>query len=100
MTSKPLRLTRPGELPAPRTDADSAAVLTEAIDALATLRTPHWLGDSAIGLHALASLIAPANTMIPDAVHAARDQGHTWAEIGQLLNLSPAAAARRYRNHP
>jgi hypothetical protein len=100
MTSKPLRLTRPGELPAPRTDADSAAVLTEAIDALAALRTPYWLGDSAIGLHALASLIAPANTMIPDAVHAARDQGHTWAEIGQLLNLSPAAAARRYRNHP
>jgi hypothetical protein len=69
----------------------------DAPDTLAALRTPYWLGDSAVGLHALASLIAQANKMIPDAVHAARDQGHTWAEIGQLLNLSPAAAARRYR---
>ncbi len=83
MTSQPLRLTEPGELPAPRTDADSAVVLAEAADTLAALRTPYWLGDSAVGLHALASLIAQAHTMIPDAVHAARDQGHTWAEIGQ-----------------
>jgi hypothetical protein len=36
--------------------------------------------------------------MIPEAVSQARDQGRTWAEIGRLLNLSPAAAARRYRN--
>ena len=97
MTSQPLRLTEPGELPAPRIDTDSAAVLAEAVDTLAALRTPYWLGDSTVGLHALASLVAQAHTMIPDAVHAARDQGHTWAEIGQLLNLSPAAAARRYR---
>ena len=100
MTSKPLRLTRPGELPAPRIDADSTAVLTEAIDALAALRTPYWLGDSTVGLHALASLIAQARQMVPAAVHQARDQGHTWTEIGRLLDLSPATAARRYRNHP
>jgi hypothetical protein len=100
MTRKPLRLTEPGELPAPLLDEFSASVVTEAVDTLAALRTPYWLGDSAVGLHALASLIAQAHTMIPDAVHAARDQGRTWAEIGQLLNLTPAAAARRYRNHP
>jgi hypothetical protein len=100
MTSQKPRLTRPGELPAPRVDADSAAVLAEAVDALAALRTPYWLGDSAAGLHALASLIAQAQQMIPAAVRHARDQDHTWAEIGQLLNLSPAAAARRHRNHP
>jgi hypothetical protein len=100
MTRKPLRLTEPGELPAPLLDEFSASVVTEAVDTLAALRTPYWLGDSAVGLHAPASLIAQAHTMIPDAVHAARDQGHTWAEIGQLLNLTPAAAARRYRNHP
>jgi hypothetical protein len=97
MTGQPPRLTEPDELPTPRTDADSAAVLAKAVDTLAALRTPYWLGDSAIGLHALASLIAQAQQMIPAAVHEARDQGHTWAEIGQLLNLSPAAAARRYR---
>jgi NAD dependent epimerase/dehydratase family enzyme len=100
MTSKELRLTRPGELPAPRTDADSAAVLAQAVEALAALRTPYWLGDSAVGLHALASLIAQAQQMLPAAVSQARDQEHTWAEIGQLLNLSPATAARRYRHTP
>jgi hypothetical protein len=100
MTSQEPQLTRPGELPAPRVDTDSAAVLAEAVDALAALRTPYWLGDSAVGLHALASLIAQAQQIIPAAVSQARDQGHTWAEIGQLLNLAPATAARRYRSHP
>ncbi len=100
MTSRPLRLSRPGELPAPRADADSTTVLAQAVDTLAALRTPYWLGDSAVGLHALASLIAQAQQMIPEAVARARDQGHTWAEIGQLLNLSPQAAARRYRSQP
>lgn len=98
MTSHPPRLTQPGELPAPRTDADSAAVLAAAVDTLGALRTPYWLGDTAVGLHALASLIAQAQQMVPGAVHEARDQGHTWAEIGQLLNISPATAARRYRH--
>jgi hypothetical protein len=100
MTSQRPRLTRPGELPAPRADADSAAVLAQAVDSLAALRTPYWLGDSAVAPHALASLIAQAQQMIPAAVSQARDQEHTWAEIGQLLNLTPATAARRYRNHP
>jgi hypothetical protein len=98
MTGPALRLTQPGDLPAPRTDPDSAAVLNEAIDALATLRTPYWLGDSAVSPHALASLVEQAKQRLPDAVHQARDQSHTWAEIGQLLHLSTSTAARRYRN--
>lgn len=98
MTTQPLRLTKPGELPSPRADADSAIVLAEAVEALAKLRTPYWLGDSAVTLHALASLIAEADSTLHDAVSAARDQELTWAEIGQLLGLSQAAAARRYRH--
>ena len=98
MTRQPLRLTQPGEPPAPLLDELSASVVTEAADALAALRTPYWLGDSAVSLHALASLIAQAQQMIPQAVSQARDQGHTWADIGRLLGLSPQAAARRYRN--
>ncbi|MDQ2845577.1 MAG: hypothetical protein M3Y77_04320 [Actinomycetota bacterium] len=100
MISQPLRLTQPDELPAPRTDADSASVLAQAVDALAALRTPYWLGDSAVNLHALASLIVHTRQMLPDAVAYARDQEHTWTEIGQLLNLSPKTAARRYRSLP
>ena len=44
----PLRLTQPGQLPAPATSDDSLAVLTEAIDALARLCTAYWPGDSAV----------------------------------------------------
>jgi hypothetical protein len=95
-----LHLTRPGQLPAPRTGGDSLQVLNQAIDSLAQLRTAYWLGDSAVHLHALASLIAQAEQLLPQAVHDARDQELTWAQIGELLNTTAATAARRYRNKP
>jgi hypothetical protein len=100
MTGQPLHLTKPDEMPAPRVDDDSFEVLNQAIDTLARWRTLNWLGDSSVRLHALASLIAQAERLLPDAVHDARDQEFSWAEIGQLLNLSPTTAARRYRSHP
>jgi len=40
MTRPPLRLARPGQLPAPTAGPDSHQVLDEAIDQLARLRTP------------------------------------------------------------
>jgi hypothetical protein len=98
VTSHRLRLTQPSELPSPRADSDSDAVLADAIEALAKVRTSYWLGDSAVTLHAIASLIAQARKTLPEAVAAAPDQCLTWTEIGQLLGLSHAAAARRYRN--
>ena len=100
MKHPPLRLARPGQLPAPVTGDDSLAVLTEAADALARLRTAYWLGDSAARLHALASLIAQATQLLPQAVHDTRDQELTWAQIGELLGTTAATAARRYRNNP
>jgi hypothetical protein len=96
----PLRLARPGQLPAPATGDDSLQVLDEAIHQLARLRTPYRLGDSAVRLHALASLIAQAQKLLPQAVHDARDQELTWAEIGELLSTTATTAARRYRNKP
>jgi hypothetical protein len=100
MNQPELRLTRPGQLPAPRTDDDSLQVLSQAIDDLARQRTAYWLGDSAVHLHALTSLIAQAEQLLPEAVHDARDQELTWAQIGELLNTTAATAARRYRNKP
>ena len=100
MNQPGLRLTRPGQLPAPATGDDSLQVLTNAIDSLARLRTAYWLGDSAVQLHALASLIAQAQQLLPHAVHAARDQELTWTQIGELLSTTAATAARRYRNKP
>jgi hypothetical protein len=100
MTRPPLRLARPGQLPAPVTGDDSLAVLNQAIDDLARLRTAYWLGDSAVHLHALATLITHAQQLLPKAVHDARDQELTWAQIGELLGTTAATAARRYRNKP
>jgi hypothetical protein len=100
MNQPALRLTRPGQPPAPRTSDDSLAVLNQAIDNLARLRTAYWLGDSAVRLHALASLTAQAHQLLPEAIHDARDQELTWAQIGELLGTTAATAARRYRNKP
>ena len=100
MNRPPLRLARPGQLPAPRTDDHSLQILTDAIDSLAQLRTAYWLGDSAVHLHALASLIAQAEQLLPRAVHDARDQELTWTQIGELLSTTATTAARRYQNKP
>jgi hypothetical protein len=100
MNRPPLHLTRPGQPPAPRTGDDSLAVLSEATDSLARQRTPYWLGDSGVRLHALASLIAQAEQLLPRAVRDARDQELTWAQIGELLGTTAATAARRHRNKP
>jgi len=100
MNRPPLRLAHPGQLPAPTTGDDSLTVLSQAIDSLAQIRTAYWLGDSAVHLHALASLITQAEQLLPQAIHHARDQELTWAQIGELLGTTPATAARRYRNKP
>ena len=65
MNRPALRLTHPGQLPAPVTGDDSLQVLTDAIDSLARQRTAYWLGDSAVRLHALTSLIAQAEQLLP-----------------------------------
>ncbi len=100
MTRPPLRLARPGQLPAPVPGDDSLQILNEAIDRLAALRTPYWLGDSAVRLHALTSLITQAEQLLPQAVHDARDQELTWAQIGELLGTTADTAARRHRSKP
>jgi hypothetical protein len=100
MNRPPLRLTHPGQLPAPATGDDSLQVLTDAIDHLAQLRTAYWLGDSAVRLHALASLLTQAQQLLPQAIADARDQEFTWTQIGELLGTTATTAARRYRNNP
>ena len=48
----------------------------------------------------MTSLIAQAQQLLPQAVHDARDQELTWAQIGELLTTTAATAARRYRTKP
>jgi hypothetical protein len=92
-----LHITVQDELPTPRVDVDSARVLEEAIESLSQLRTPYWLGDAGVRLHALSSLLAQAQQLLPEVVQHARDQELTWTDISQLLGIHPATAVRRYR---
>jgi hypothetical protein len=96
-TNRRPRLTQPDQMPTPVVDDLSATVLDEAINTLGELRTPYWLGDSAVRLHALASLLVQAHAVLAHAVAQARDQDLTWDQIGALLGLTGTAAARRYR---
>ncbi|MGH3468002.1 MAG: hypothetical protein ACRDQF_09765 [Thermocrispum sp.] len=80
----------------PYTDDVSALVLDQAAEALARLRTAYWLGDAGYTLHALACLQRQIRDRLPDAVADARDQDYSWAEIGDLLGLTRAAAWNRY----
>jgi len=80
----------------PRTDEFSEAILDEAAASLGPLRGLDWLGDAAITVHLLASLQRQIQIRLPEAVADARDQDYSWAEIGDLLGLTRAAAWHRY----
>jgi hypothetical protein len=80
----------------PRTGQDSDLVLDQALTALGPLRSLDWLGDAGVTVHLLASLHRQIQARLPDAVADARDQDYSWAEIGDLLGITRAAAWNRY----
>jgi hypothetical protein len=81
----------------PYTDDDTAAVLDQALEDLGARRYPnHWLGDDALTVHLLTSLEQQIRQRLPDAVADARDQECSWAEIGDLLGTTRAAAWNHY----
>jgi hypothetical protein len=77
---------------------DSQAVVDQAIASLGTLRDPDWLGDAGVRVHVLATLIAHAQALLPTTVAEARDQGYSWAQIGDRLGVTARTAARRFRH--
>jgi hypothetical protein len=81
----------------PIVDDASAAVLDEAVHSLTMLRSPLEEGDAGARLHALASLIAQAETFTTGTVAAARDQSYSWPDIASQLGLATTTARRRYR---
>lgn len=81
----------------PKTGRDTRAVVDQAVASLGRLRMPAgWLGDGGAEVHLLASLLAEADRQLPQSVALARDQGYSWAEIGDLLGVTRAAAWQRY----
>lgn len=84
----------------PVTDDVSAAILDEAIRLLTLFRSPLSLGDALAELHAMVSLLAELQNTVSATVATARDQDHTWQDIARQLQITPAAARRRYPRIP
>lgn len=80
----------------PATGIDTEVVLDAAVESLGTVRGLQWVGDGGARLHVLASLMAEARARLPRAVADARDQDYSWAEIGDLLGITRAAAWQRF----
>jgi hypothetical protein len=85
----------------PALDQDTAEVLADAMVVLARRHTPAYcLDDPAVAVHLLASLHRQIQAALPAAVTRARDHGLSWAEIGDLLATTRAAACNRYGHPP
>ena len=48
------------------------------------------------GLRITDSLLAQIHAWLPVAIASARNQRHTWTEIAEQLQITPAAARRRH----
>jgi hypothetical protein len=82
----------------PYLDEESLAVVGQAVASLACTRGS-GPGDAGAVLSSLASLVAEAQSRLPDAVADARDQDYTWAEIAGRLASSAATVRRRYGDY-
>lgn len=79
----------------PHVDDVTLALVDNAVESLACLRGS-VASDAGAALSCLASLIAEAQSRLPDAVAAARDQDYTWAEIAARLATTASTARHRY----
>lgn len=82
----------------PYIDEETLALVEHAVESLVCLRGA-GVGDAGAALSALASLIAEAQTRLPDAVADAREQGYTWAEIASRLASTASTVRRRYGHY-
>lgn len=81
----------------PHIDAETLALVDDAVESLACLRGS-VSSDAGAALSCLASLIAEAQSRLPDVVAAARDQDYTWPEIAARIGATASTARRRYGN--
>lgn len=79
----------------PLVNHETAEILDDAVVRLITLRDLEW-GDCLAELHALTSLAIQLQLRLPDAVADAIDQGYSWPEVAEQLDVTPATARRRH----
>lgn len=82
----------------PLVNDETEEILEDALVHLVMLRDLGW-GDGMAVLHALTSLALQLRLRVPDAATRAIDQGYSWSEVAEQLDISPAAARRRYRHN-
>ena len=85
--------------PEPRSGDDTYDLINDAVAALAERRGT-WLGDDIAAIALIASLIDQAERWLPQHVHDARANGHSWDEIARALATSPAEARLRFDPSP
>lgn len=97
LTGAPSEHHRPGcdRTAHPQLDDETLALVNAAVESLAR-RRGSAPGDAGATLSCLASLIAEAQSRLPDAVAAARDQACTWSDIAVRLATTAPTARRRY----
>jgi len=79
----------------PYIDEETLALVEHAVESLVCVRA-RGVGDAGAALSALASLIAEAQSRLPDAVADAREQDYTWTEIAARLASAASRLRRRY----
>jgi len=79
--------------PEPRSGDDTYDLIDDAVAALAERRDT-LLGDDIAAIALIASLIDQAERWLPQHVHDALANGHSWDEIARALATSPAEARR------
>ena len=82
----------------PRSGDDSYELIDDALTILAE-RRGLWLGDDITAISLITSLIQQAQQFLPQLVHDARANGHTWQQIAHALGTSPDDAQLRYDPH-
>ena len=83
---------------APFLDYDTLGLVDGAVKSLVCSRGSS-LGDAGATLSCLASLIAEAQSGLPDAVAEARCHGYTWGEMASRLATTAGTARRRYGSY-
>jgi hypothetical protein len=92
----PLVPKRPPAHPLVNDETDD--VLSDAVVGLLNLRGLEW-GDTLAELHALTSLAIQLRLRLPDAIVETIDQGYTWSDVAEQLDVTPASARRRHGHY-
>lgn len=100
LTGAPFEFHRPGcnRTSHPYVDDDTLALVEGAVESLVLMRGS-GRGDAGAVLSCLASLIAEAQSRLPDAVADARERDCSWAEVAVRLAASACTVRRRYGDY-